>query len=73
MGFIAKDTTTNIVYYGKGATKIASKIGCSSSTITKFFQKQENLHKDKFIKGWIVNKTIDFKGLSRGKNVKFLI
>ena len=69
MGFIARNLTTNKVYYSKGANKIADTIQCNPSTITKFYQKSENKGKDKLIKGWIVSKTIDILNQNRGKSV----
>jgi len=71
MGFIARNLTTNQVYYSKGANKIANLIGCNYSTITKFYQKRENQTKDKLIKGWIVSKTIEISNQNRGINIKF--
>jgi hypothetical protein len=70
MGFIARNLTTNEVHYSKGANKIANIIGCNYSTITKFFSKSENKHKDKLLKGFIISKTIDIMNLNRGK-IKF--
>lgn len=68
MGFIARNLTTNEVFYSKGANKIASKVGCNYSTITKFFTKKENKGKDKEIKGYIISKTEDIMNQSRGKS-----
>ena len=70
MGFIARNLTTNEVYYSRGANKIANLIGCNYSTITKFYQKRENLMKDKLIKGWNISKTNDLSNQSRGINIK---
>lgn len=69
MGFIARNLTTNEVYFSKGANKIAVIVGCNYSTLTKFFNKSENKHKDKLIKGFIVSKTIDIKNQDRGKSI----
>lgn len=69
MGFIARNITTNEVYYSKGANKIANLIGCNYSTITKFYQKTINKGKDKPINGWIVSKTNDIRNESRGKSM----
>lgn len=69
MGYIARKIDTNEVFYSKGANKIASKIGCNYSTITKFFAKRENKGKDKEIKGYIVSKTEDILNQSRGKSM----
>jgi ribosomal protein L14 len=71
MGYIAKEISTNKVYYSKGANKIADKVGCNYSTITKFFKPTENLNKGKVIKGYIISKTIDISNQSRGINIKF--
>lgn len=71
MGYICKEISTNKVFYSRGANKIAEKIGCNYSTITKFFQKRDNLNKEKVIKGHIVSKTIDILNQSRGINIKF--
>jgi hypothetical protein len=71
MGFIARNITTNEVYYSKGANKIADLIGCNYSTITKFYQINSNKYKDKLIKGWNISKTNDLSNQSRGKNIKF--
>lgn len=67
MGYIAKQISTNIIYYSKGANKIADLIGCHYSTITKHFQ---NTSSDKVIKGYIVSKTIDLTNRDRGSNTK---
>lgn len=71
MGYIAKEISTNKVYFSKGANKISEKIGCNYSTITKFFQIEENKYKEKVIKGFIVSKTIELSNQSRGINIKF--
>ena len=71
MGYIARNLDTNEVFFSKGANKIASKVGCNYSTLTKFFSKSENRGKDKLIKGFIVSKTIDLLNQSRGKSIKF--
>ena len=71
MGYIAKEISTNKVYFSKGANKISKKIGCNYSTITKFFQIEDNKYKEKVIKGFIVSKTIDLSNQSRGINIKF--
>lgn len=71
MGFIAKEINTNKVYYSKGANKIADLIGCNYSTITKFFNIEDNRCKDKVIKGFIISKTIELVNQSRGNNIKF--
>jgi hypothetical protein len=73
MGYIARKIDTNIVYYSKGANKLADKIDIHYSTITKFFNNPINKGKDKLIKGYIVSKTIDLANESRGKNIKFLL
>lgn len=67
MGFIAKQISTNKVYYSKGANKLADLIGCHYSTITKHFQ---NSSSDKVIKGYIVSKTIDLANKDRGSSTK---
>jgi len=71
MGYIAKEISTNKVYFSKGANKIADKIGCNYSTITKFFAISDNLNKEKEIKGYLVSKTIDLSNQKRGINIKF--
>lgn len=71
MGYIARNLDTNEVFFSKGANKIASKVGCNYSTLTKFFSKYENRGKDKLVRGFIVSKTIDLLNESRGKNIKF--
>lgn len=73
MGYIAKEISTNKVYYSKGANKISEKIGCNYSTITKFFNKKENIGVEKEIKGYLVSKTIDLSNQKRGVNIKFLV
>ena len=73
MGYIAKEISTNKVYYSKGANKISDKIGCNYATITKFFQIKENLTKEKEIKGYLVSKTIDLNNQSRGISIKFFV
>jgi len=71
MGYIAKEISTNKVYYSKGANKISEKIGCNYSTLTKFFNLKENIGKEKTIKGFIISKTIDLINQNRGNNIKF--
>lgn len=71
MGYIARNLSTNEVFYSKGANKIAEKVGCNYSTITKFFAKRENRSKDKEIKGYIINYTTDIENKNRGNNIKF--
>jgi hypothetical protein len=73
MGYIARQISTNITYYSKGANKIADKIGCNYSTITKFFAKRENKGKDKEIKGYIISQTVDLAYQNRGNNIKINI
>lgn len=73
MGFIARNLTTNEVYFSKGANKIAYKIGCNAQTITKFYQNPVNKNKDKVFKGWIISKTNDLLNESRGKSIKFFV
>lgn len=73
MGYIARNLNTNEVFYSKGANKIADKVGCNYSTITKFFSIKENKGKDKTIKGYIITQTIDLYNQNRGTNVKFLV
>ena len=70
MGYIATNLTTNNTYFSKGANKIADKIGCNYSTITKFFSKRDNLNKEKVIKGYSIRKTIDLMNQNRGNNIK---
>ena len=71
MGFIARNLSTNEVFFSRGANKIADIIGCNYSTITKFFAKKENKGKDKTIKGYIISETIDLLNQNRGNNIKF--
>jgi hypothetical protein len=73
MGYIAKNLSTNITYYSKGANKIADLIGCNYSTITKFFAIKENKGKDKVIKGYIIAQTVDLNNQKRGLSIKFLV
>lgn len=73
MGYIARNLSTNEVFYSKGANKIADKVGCNYSTLTKYFAKKENKGKDKTIKGYIISKTIDISNQSRGINIKFFV
>ena len=73
MGYIARNLSTNVVYFSKGANKIADKVGCNYSTITKFFTKKENKGKDKVIKEYIVSETTDLLNQNRGNNIKFNI
>jgi hypothetical protein len=72
MGFIARNTTTNIVHYSKGANKLADLIGCNYSTITKYYQLNINKGKDKTIGSWIVSKTNDLNNNKRGLNINSL-
>jgi hypothetical protein len=69
MGYIARNLTTNEVFYSKGANKIANKVGCNYSTITKFFSIKENKNKDKTIKGYIISKTKEIANQNRGNNI----
>mgnify|MGYP003607720334 CR=1 FL=1 len=71
MGYIARNLTTNEVFFSKGANKIAKKVGCSYSTITKFFAERENKGKDKEIKGYLISKTTELENQNRGNNIKF--
>lgn len=71
MGYIARNSITNEVFYSRGANKLADKIGCNYSTITKFFAKKENKGREKIIKGYIVSQTTDLLNQSRGINIKF--
>ena len=70
MGFIARNLTTNEVHFSKGANKIANLVGCSYSTITKYYQISQNKLHDKTINGFVVSKTTDLSNLNRGNNVK---
>ena len=70
MGYIARNLTTNEVFFSKGANKIAQKVGCNYSTITKFFAKRENKNKDKEIKDYIISKTTELENQNRGNNIK---
>jgi len=71
MGYIARKINTNEVFYSKGANKIADKVGCNYSTITKFFNNPSNRGKDKVIKDYIITQTIDILNQKRGNNIKF--
>ena len=71
MGYIAREITTNKVFYSKGANKIADKIGCNYSTVTKYYAKKENWNKDKEIRGYIISLVIEINNKSRGNNIKF--
>lgn len=73
MGYIARNLNTNEVFYSKGANKLANKIGCTGSNLTKFFTKKENYLKDKTFKGWLVSKTVEIEAKNRGSNIKFFI
>ena len=73
MGYIARNLETNEVHFSKGANKLANIIGCNYSTITKFYQINDNKYKDKLIKGHLISKTIDLKNESRGKHIQFNI
>ncbi len=66
MGYTARNIETNEVYYSRGASKIAVLIGCTGSTITKFFLIERNKTLEKVFKGWVINKTIDLKNKDRG-------
>ena len=70
MGFIARNLTTNEVHFSKGANKIAYLIGCSYSTITKYYQIGSNKFKDKTYQGWIISKTNDLSNDNRGNSIK---
>lgn len=67
MGYIAKEISTNKLYYSKGANKIADLIGCNYSTITKHFK---NSNSDKVIKEYLVSITIDLTNKDRGSSIK---
>lgn len=69
MGYIARKITTNEVYFSKGANKIAEKVGCDATTITKHYSKRENLNTDKEIKGWIVSKVVEIENKDRGISI----
>jgi hypothetical protein len=71
MGYIARNIATNEVFYSKGANKIADKVGCNYSTITKYFAKRINKGTDKTIKGYIITFTVDLANQNRGNNIKF--
>ena len=71
MGYIARNLTTNEVFFSKGANKIAQKVGCNYSTITKFFAERENKGKDKEIKGYLISKVTELENQNRGNNIKF--
>ena len=73
MSFIARNINTNEVLYSKGANKLTKIIGCSPSTITLFFKKEENQRVDKHIKGYIVSKTVDLTNKDRGNDPKFFV
>ena len=66
MGYIAKNLSTNIIYYSKGANKIATFIGCNPSTITKHFNKSQEVKK---IKGFEVSIVVDLKNYNRGSKL----
>ena len=68
MGYIARNLITNEVFYSKGANKISDKVGCHYSTITLFFSKNINKHKDKELNGWIISKVVEILNKSRGKS-----
>lgn len=70
MGYIARNLESNKVFYSKGLLKIAEKIGCNHSTLTRFFSKVENIRKDKTIKGWIITFVEEIPNKNRGKNIK---
>lgn len=67
MGYVAREISTNKVFYSKGANKIADLVGCNYSTITKHFQ---NSSLDKVIKGYVVSKTVELPNKGRGTSVK---
>jgi hypothetical protein len=73
MGFIARNLTTNEVVFSKGADKIAKKVGCTASNITKFYSKPKNERADKQFKGWIITKCTYIENKDRGKNGKFSV
>ena len=66
LGYIGRKIDTNEVFYSKGATKIAKKVGCSASTITKHYSNKCNKNTDKEIKGWIVSKVVEIENKNRG-------
>ena len=66
MGYIGRKIDTNEVFYSKGANKLAEKVGCNASTITKHYSKRENRYVDKEIKGWIVSKVVEIENKDRG-------
>lgn len=72
MGYIGRKIDTNEVFYSKGANKLAQKIGCNASTITKHYSNKCNKHTDKEIKGWIVSKVVEIENKNRGIQPKSL-
>lgn len=67
MGYIAINETTKQAFYSKGANKLADKIGCNPSTITKSLKK---FGENKIIKGFTVTKCFDLSNNDRGLNIK---
>lgn len=67
MGYVAINNNTKEAFYSKGANKLASKIGCSPSTITKSLTK---FGENKIIKGFTVTKCFDLSNNDRGLNIK---
>lgn len=72
MGYIGRKIDTNEVFYSKGAYKLAKKVGCNASTITKYFSKRENKNTDKEIKGWIISKVVEIENKDRGIDINSL-
>ena len=67
MGYVAIQNDTNKAYYSKGANKIADKIECNPTTITRNLKKVGD---KKEIKGYIVFKVEDLSNQNRGNNIR---
>jgi hypothetical protein len=67
MGYTAKNIVTEKVYYSKGATKLAYKIGIAPSTLIR---NASFNYSTKVYKGYVIAKTVDLENQNRGKNIK---
>ena len=68
MGYTAKQISTGIVFYSKGATKLAYKIGIAPSTLIRNASFDYSI---KVYNGYTIAKTIDLSNQNRGKNIKW--
>lgn len=67
MGYIAKELSTNKVYYSKGATKLANEIGIAPTTILR---NATFSYSNKAYKGYVIAKVIEIEFKNRGNSIK---